>query len=154
MNSEISVSETLDDAALAPWVELADRLGVSRSLGQLYGLLFMANRPMSAQDCVEVLAISRSSAGQGLKVLKEFGAIKSDFKMGDRSERFVVEPDLGVFLTKVLDGRLMPAFVSFFAAMQSVRSVRGVTDLDRFRKLDRWEKKLGDALSNMKEGLL
>lgn len=135
-------------------MELADRLGVSRSLGQLYGLLFMANCPLSAQACVEALTISRSSAGQGLKILKEFGAIKSHFRTGDRSERFVIEPDLGVFLTKVLDGRLVPAFVSFFSAMQSVRSESGVTDLDRFRKLDRWEKKLGDAMSNMKEGLL
>tara|TARA_B110001469_G_C9648889_1_gene330047 strand:- start:15894 stop:16358 length:465 start_codon:yes stop_codon:yes gene_type:complete len=154
LKSEISVCRGLDDAALAPWVELADRLGVSRSLGQLYGLLFMANRPMSAQDCVEVLAISRSSAGQGLKVLREFGAIKSHFKAGDRSECFVIEPDLGVFLTKILDGRLIPAFVSFFSAMQSVRSASGVTASDRFPKLDRWEEKLVDAMAKMKEGLL
>lgn len=135
-------------------MELADRLGVSRSLGQLYGLLFMADRPLSAQDCVEQLLISRSSAGQGLKMLKEFGAIKADFKVGDRSEHFVIEPDLGVFLTKVLDGRLMPAFMSFFSAMHSGTQGDEGLSKARLEKMFRWEQKLGEALETAKLALL
>jgi hypothetical protein len=141
-------------AGLAPWVELADRLGVSRSLGQLYGLLFMANRPLSAQDCVDQLLISRSSAGQGLKVLKELGAIKPVFKVGDRSEHFVIEPDLGVLITKVLEGRLVPAFGAFFQAMRvGFQSGEGLPK-ERLEKLFRWEHKLGEALETAKEALL
>lgn len=154
MESASTVNEKFDVSELAPWVELADRLGVSRSLGQLYGLLFMVGSPLSAQDCVDALVISRSSAGQGLKALKELGAIKSHFKAGDRSERFIVEPDLGVFITKILEGRLMPAFAAFFAAMQSARETSGAVSLDRFQKLDRWQTKLVAAVSIMKKELL
>lgn len=154
MEPEKAVELKIEDEALAPWVDLADRLGVSRSLGQLYGLLFMANRPMTAQDCVDALEISRSSAGQGLKALKELGAIKSNFRTGDRSERFIIEPDLGLFLSKILEGRLMPAFTTFFAAMQSVSAKGGAVAPDRFQKLERWQQKLVAAVLTMKGELL
>lgn len=144
----------LQQARFTPWVELADRLGVPRSLGQLYGLLFMANRPLSAQDCVDQLLISRSSAGQGLKVLKEFGAIKPAFKVGDRSEHFVIEPDLGVLITKVLEGRLVPAFGAFFQAMRAESKGNQGLPKERLEKLFRWEHKLGEALETAKEALL
>ena len=150
-------TQELTDAeleALHPWVILADNLGVPRSIGQLYGLLFMGARALTAQDCVEALGISRSSAGQSLKVLKELGAIKSHFKTGDRSERFIIEPDLGVFLAKILDGRLMPAFASFFAEMQSVGSKTGTAAPERFQKLERWQTKLVTTISTMKGELL
>lgn len=141
-------------ACLAHWVELADRLGVPRSLGQLYGLLFMANRPLSAQDCVEQLLISRSSAGQGLKVLKEFGAIKTTFKVGDRSEYFVIEPDLGVLINKVLEGRLLPAFATFSQAMRAEAKANKALSKKRLEKLFRWEEKFGKALEKAKEAWL
>jgi DNA-binding transcriptional regulator GbsR (MarR family) len=141
-------------ACLAPWVELAEHLGVSRSLGQLYGLLFLLDRPLSAQDCVQSLGMSRSSVGQGLKALKELGAIKPHYKLGDRSEYFVIEPDLGVFLTKVLDGRLMPAVTSFFVEMQAVGKGVDAVAPERLQKLQRWQSKLFAALATVKEELL
>ena len=147
---ESSDESAQQQACLAHWVELADRLGVPRSLGQLYGLLFMSNRPLSAQDCVEQLLISRSSAGQGLKLLKEFGAIKATFRVGDRSEHFVIEPDLGVLITKVLEGRLLPAFGAFSEAMRAESKSNEGLSKERLEKLFRWEQKFGKALEKAK----
>ena len=139
---------------LMPWVRLADQLGMSRSLGQLYGLLFLANKPLSAQDCVDALGISRSSAGQGLKALKELGAIQSEFAFGDRCERFSIEPDLGVVLSKVIEGRLVPAFARFFTEMQAVSSKSPNIQTDRFLKLERWKSKLAVAVATMNKELM
>lgn len=147
-------STLVEPAMLMPWVRLADQLGMSRSLGQLYGLLFLANKPLSAQDCVDALGISRSSAGQGLKALKELGAIQSEFAFGDRCERFSIEPDLGVVLSKVIEGRLVPAFARFFTDMQAVSSKSPNIQTDRFLKLERWKSKLAVAVATMNKELL
>ena len=135
---------------LMPWVELADSIGVPRSIGQLYGVLFMAGRAMSAQECADVLKISRSSAGQGLKVLKEYGAIKSVFELGERCERYAIEPDLGVLIQSVLRGKLAPAFDMFFSKMNAIGDSMEGSDssgvlLSRIRKLERWKCKFSEA---------
>ena len=141
----------LEPTTLQPWVELTDRLGVPRSLGQLYGLLFVSDTSLSAQDCAEQLQISRSSAGQGLKQLKELGAIRADFKLGDRAERFVIEPDLGIFVTRILEGRLLPAFTEFFKAFHKNEGFNLEISEARKEKLIRWEDKIGSAYNRVKE---
>ena len=148
-----SKKSKLKRTTLQPWVELADRLGVPRSLGQLYGLLFISDTPLSAQDCAYQLYISRSSAGQGLKQLKELGAIRADFRLGDRAERFVIEPDLGIFVSRILEGRLLPAFTDFFKAFHKNEGFNLQISDARKDKLLRWEDKIGSAYSKIKEVL-
>ena len=142
--------------ALRPWVALAEDLGLPRSIGQLYGLIFLSDRPVSAQQCAERLKMSRSSAGQGLRTLKEFGAIKSNFQLGERSEHFVIEPDLGVLITRILEGRLLPAFAAFFRRVEELEKASGDNDFARERvlKLKRWEMKLGGSVAKLREDLL
>lgn len=128
------------------WVELADALGIARSLAQIYGFLFVSPHPVSAQDCVEALKISRSSAGQGLKALKDAGAIRSHFELGARQESFSIEPDLGRMVAAILAGRIFPAFDTFFTRLQDTESVarseKNPFILGRVDKLRRWERKL------------
>lgn len=133
-------------AMIGKLVELADNLGVPRSLAQIYGLLFTSSLPLDAQACADLLQISRSSAGQGLRTLKDLGAIRSTFELGNRSEHYAIEPDLGVLLKSVLEGRLIPAFQKFFNGVESIRTLPSsqMTPFlkDRIEKLHRWEKKL------------
>lgn len=128
-------------------VQLADALGLPKSLTQIYGLIFTSKDPVSAQDCVDALKISRSSAGQGLKALRDIGAIHSAFKLGARREAFVIEPDLGVVMQGMVKGRVVPAFDTFFAQLDLIeQSLNPDIDLfliSRIQKLHRWRTKLG-----------
>ncbi|MCH8474835.1 MAG: transcriptional regulator [Opitutales bacterium] len=147
--SNLSNSPNLTSAELetiAAWVMLAETLGIPRSYAQIYGLCFISPRPVTAVDCVEKLKMSRSSVGQGLKVLRELGAIRSQFALGSRSESFAIEPDLGVLLQSVLGGKIVPAFQQFFEKMETVAGNQS-NDLEgipiaRVEKLRRWRKKL------------
>jgi len=136
------------------WVELADALGLPKSLAQIYGLIFTSKKPVSAQDCVDALKISRSSAGQGLKALRDIGAIRSAFKLGARREAFVIEPDLGLVMHGMTMGRIAPAFDAFFAQTdlieQSLHPQKDQFLMSRIQKLHRWRIKLG----GIKEWLL
>ena len=40
---------------------------------------------------MDLLQISKGSASQGLRALRQFGAVSSTFAPGDRKERFVAE---------------------------------------------------------------
>ncbi|MEM1223593.1 MAG: hypothetical protein AAGH40_12625 [Verrucomicrobiota bacterium] len=111
----------------------------------------MFSSPLTAQNCADLLKISRSSAGQGLKTLKELGAIKSTFALGDRSERFIIEPDLGILVQGLIDGKLLPALTIFSTSMQALSGERERFVSERIEKLQRWGNKLEAKIEILKK---
>lgn len=51
-------------------------LGLPRSLGEIYGVLFISPQPLSLDDLVTLLGISKGSASQGVRSLKGLGAVR------------------------------------------------------------------------------
>ena len=51
-------------------------LGLPKSLGEIYGLIFVSREPLSLDDLVSRLGISKGSASQGLRALRGIGAIR------------------------------------------------------------------------------
>jgi len=72
------------------FAEVVYALGLPRSIGQIYGLLYASPVPLSFSDIVERLEISKGSASQGLQLLRSLGAINlADVKrqaLGGKSE--------------------------------------------------------------------
>ena len=81
-----TVSEGFERECVSFFADVVGVLGVPRSLGQIYGLLFASPRPLSFTDIVGKLDISRGSASQGLKALRELGAIRSADSRNGRAE--------------------------------------------------------------------
>lgn len=59
-------------------------LGLPRSIGEIYGLLFISQTPLSLDDLVRRLDISKGSASQGLRMLKSLGAVREAASGSDR----------------------------------------------------------------------
>ena len=59
-------------------------LGLPRSIGEIYGLLFISQESLSLDDLVERLQISKGSASQGLRMLKNLGAVREVENSADR----------------------------------------------------------------------
>lgn len=58
------------------FVDAADLLGVPKSVAALYGIVFASPEPLSFADIEGRLDISKGSISQGLRVLREVGALK------------------------------------------------------------------------------
>ena len=88
----------------------AQSIGLPKSFGQIYGLLFCRDQSLSMDEVIKLLGISKGSASQGLRSLRQLGAISSVFEPGDRKERFVAEIRLrklvGGFLREQADPHL------------------------------------------------
>ena len=67
-------------------------LGLPRSIGEIYGLLFISPEPLSLDDLVRRLAISKGSASQGLRALKNLGAVREANGNGGAERRTYYEP--------------------------------------------------------------
>ncbi len=68
------------------WGEMGTRWGVPRSMTEVHALLFIAGEPLSAEDIMERLSISRGSVSTTLKQLVEWGLVQR-VRLKDRADR-------------------------------------------------------------------
>lgn len=76
------------------FVRAADLIGLPRSIGEIYGLLFCTPKALSFDELVERLQISKGSVSQGLKVLRQLGAVKLHYVPGSRRDHY--QPELSM----------------------------------------------------------
>jgi DNA-binding transcriptional regulator GbsR (MarR family) len=68
--------DPIEREILAVFVDGVRVLGLPPSIGEIYGLLFISQNPLSLDDLVKRLKISKGSASQGLRTLKGLGAVR------------------------------------------------------------------------------
>ena len=68
------------------WGEMGTRWGVQRSMAEVHALLFIAGEPLSAEEIMERLSISRGSVSTTLKQLDEWGLVQR-VRSKDRTDR-------------------------------------------------------------------
>lgn len=85
--------DPLERQVVAVFVDGVRVLGLPRSIGEIYGLLFISRSPLSLDDLVKRLDISKGSASQGLRMLKSLGAvIEANGSNGGTERRTYYEP--------------------------------------------------------------
>ena len=86
--------------------DAVQQLGFSRSVGQIFGVIYGSPRPLAFADVVARLGISNGSASQGLRFLRELGAVRLVDEPEGRRELFVPETELRRLLGGILKHRL------------------------------------------------
>lgn len=81
-----------ENAVISFFVDAADILGVPKSVAAIYGICFASPEPLTFAEIEARLDISKGSVSQGLKLLKEVGAIRPVADESARLERY--EPDI------------------------------------------------------------
>jgi DNA-binding transcriptional regulator GbsR (MarR family) len=86
--------------------EMGSRWGVNRTVGQIYALLFVCERPLNADEIAEALAFSRSNVSMGLKELDSWQLVRLQHLPGDRREYFSAPEDVwAIFRTLAQERR-------------------------------------------------
>jgi HTH-type transcriptional regulator, glycine betaine synthesis regulator len=83
-------------------------LGLARSLGQIYGLLYLAPKPLSLDEIAELLGISKASASTGTRQLAAWGGIRQVWVHGERRDHFQVEAELNRMLRSCYEDLVKP----------------------------------------------
>lgn len=79
---------------VAHFGEMGSRWGINRTVGQIYALLFLSQKPLNADEIGELLAFSRSNVSMGLKELQAWRLVQLRHQPGDRREYFEAPADV------------------------------------------------------------
>jgi len=78
-------------------------LGLPKSVGAIFGLLYMSPRPLTMEEIMGRLRISLGSASQGLRQLRSFKAVRPVYVPGARRDHFEAEDQFRKLIGSFLD---------------------------------------------------
>jgi HTH-type transcriptional regulator, glycine betaine synthesis regulator len=95
----------VNDSMLEGLGQLASYFGYNKVMGKMYGALLMSPDPMSLDDLLAHLDISKASVSMNMRTLENMGIVREVWVRGDRRKYYEAENDLWRVLTNVLGGR-------------------------------------------------
>jgi HTH-type transcriptional regulator, glycine betaine synthesis regulator len=98
----------LEIEAIEMFINFLKLIGLPKSVGEIYGLLFVSPRPLAMDEIVSRLGISLGAASQGLKLLRSLGAAKAVYSPGARRDHFSADLELSKFATVFIKEELRP----------------------------------------------
>lgn len=128
-------------------------LGVPRSVGAIYGLLYASPALLCFPAIVEKLGVSKGSVSQGLAFLRQTGAVHVVEVPGDRRAFF--EPELGLrrLASGLIKEEIQPLIKETRVAVDRMKRHASVADggqsrfqNERIRQLEAWHRQLGRIL--------
>lgn len=130
------------------FVNAAALLGVPKSVAILYGVVFASPRPLSFADIAGRIELSKGSISQGLRVLREMGAIKEVSAPADRAELFTPDLEMRRLIQRFLEQRLQKQLNAGKSRLGGLQ--RALPDLEksdaetlrlRIKQLQSWHEK-------------
>ncbi|MFL9833800.1 GbsR/MarR family transcriptional regulator [Chryseobacterium terrae] len=105
------------------WGTFATNWGINRTMAQVHALLLANGKPLSTDEVMEMLEISRGNANMNLRALMDWGIVKKEFIKGDRKEYFVAEKDVWFLfkqITKERRKREIEPVISFLEELKNI----------------------------------
>ena len=153
MNSDVSTKSmsALESEVVALFVRVADLLNLPRSVGELYGVLYISEEPLCLDDLRLKLRISKGSTSQGLKILRSFGAIRKVYVPGDRKDFYVAESSLRKIAGGFASEQIQPHLESGSERLEQIRVLleeegRSEALEERVERLENWQKRANQVL--------
>lgn len=95
----------VNDSMLDGLGQLSDYFGYNKVMGKMYGALLLSPTPMSLDDLMAHLDISKASVSMNMRMLENMGIVREVWVRGDRRKYYEAESDLWRVLTNVLGSR-------------------------------------------------
>ena len=87
------------------WGEMGTRWGINRTMAQVQALLFISEQPLSADEIMQELQISRGNVSMSLRELMNWGIVSKMHVKGERKEFFTTEKDVWELFKVILRER-------------------------------------------------
>ncbi|MCW1924696.1 MarR family transcriptional regulator [Luteolibacter arcticus] len=162
MSKDAAILKQARDEFVAQWGAMGSQWGINRTMAQIHALLMTAPEPVSTDEAMAELQISRGNAHSNLKELVAWGLVRVVVKKGERREFFEAEKDVWQIFTIVTRERkkreIEPALGVLSQCSETTRqlsSAEGKAFHAQMRQLEEFvgfASKVADKVGAMKHG--
>lgn len=87
------------------WGALGSQWGINKTMAQIHAYMMVATEPVSMEEIMEALKISRGNTSMNIRALIDWGIVYKEYIHGERKEFFVAEKDLDELAVKIAKER-------------------------------------------------
>ncbi len=107
------------------WGTLGSNWGINKAMAQIHALLLLATEPLSAEEIMDELQMSRGNVNMNLRSLMDWGIVKKEHKVGERKEYFSTGKDVWDLARQVSRERRRREIEPILKVLEDVQSVSG-----------------------------
>ena len=138
------------------WGTLGQQWGINRTMAQVQALLLVSPEPLSAEDIMEKLSISRGNANMNVRALIDWGVVFKEHRPGERKEYFRAEKDIWEVAKQVMLQRRKRELEPVIKLLSEIREVEGdknEAEIKEFElmmdRIDRFSNRADKSLESM-----
>ena len=107
------------------WGTLGSNWGINKAMAQIHALLLLATEPLSAEELMEELQMSRGNVNMNLRALMDWGIVKKEHRVGERKEFFSTGKDVWELAKQVSRERRRREIEPIINVLEEMRNVTG-----------------------------
>lgn len=138
------------------WGALGSQWGINKTMAQIHALMMVSAEPLSTEDIMEELAISRGNANMNIRELTDWGLVTKVFKPGERRDYFVGEKDVWKIakqVAKIRKTRELDPILKLLEAIKNENFHVKNEELKQFQKMVNDVYKLATNVDRLIEGI-
>jgi len=105
------------------WGTLGQSWGINKTMAQIHALLLISHEPLSTEEVMQELNISRGNANMNIRALIDWGLVFKEFKPGERKEYFTSEKEMWEVTRQVIAERRKRELEPVLKVLNQVKEV-------------------------------
>lgn len=107
------------------WGALATSWGINRTMAQIHALLLTSPSPLTADDIMELLQMSRGNVNLNLRALMDWGLVMKELRPGERKDYFVAEKDIWEVVRRIIIERKKRELEPMLKVLDELTDIQG-----------------------------
>jgi DNA-binding transcriptional regulator GbsR (MarR family) len=118
------------------WGTLGSNWGINKAMAQIHALLLISPEPLSAEQIMEELQMSRGNVNMNVRALMDWGIVQKENKAGDRKDFFRADKDVWELAKQVSRERRRREIEPIIKVLQQVQEVEGAgKEVEEFKAM-------------------
>ena len=118
------------------WGSFGSAWGINKTMAQIHALLLTASDPLSTEEVMDYLKISRGNANMNLRALMDWGLVSKESKLGERKEFFLADKDVWNIARNIVRERRKKEIEPMIKVLEELKGVEGKDEeTETFRNL-------------------
>jgi DNA-binding transcriptional regulator GbsR (MarR family) len=110
---------------IASWGAFGTHWGINRTMAQIHALLLISPDPLSQDDIMEELNISRGNVNMNIRELISWGLVERIILTGERKEFFTAEKDIWKVVKQIVKERKKRELEPMLKLLVQLENVEG-----------------------------
>lgn len=131
---------------ISTWGSLGSSWGINKAMAQIQALLFISIRPLSMEEIMDELQISRGNTSMNLRQLIDWGIVTKENVLGERKEYFTTEKDVQELARIIAKERSRRELQPVIKSLKELSSIKP-NDSEEFREFTKQTKAMYELAS-------